>query len=176
MVYLKGDAILTRIRELVEDGLGSYRAISASRFTGGLHDTQPAATQARLGILAQKPAEASITAVRRHPQRLVTGGSVQVHLIEVEIKIVRTVEIAGTVDDDLRDDVKGLAAEDADALSQVLEWPGNLATTSGGTSTDLKSLLHQDSRARLVGTAGEALRLETVHRFTGTALSRPATS
>jgi hypothetical protein len=176
MAYLKGDAILTRIRELIEDGAGSYRAISASRFTGGLHDTQTPATQQRLGVLAQKPAEASITNVSRHPQRLVTGGSVQVHLIEVTIKIVRTVDVAGTVDDDLRDDIKGLAAEDSDALSQALEWPGNLATTSGGTATDLKSLMHQSSRGRLVGVAGEALRLETVHVFTGTALSRPATS
>lgn len=176
MAYIKTDAILTRIRELVEGGYGSLRAITSTRFSGGLHEGQDPTHHARLGILAQKPSEASITKVLPHPQRLVVGGSVQIHLLEIEVRIVRTVAIDGQVDDSIRDAAKALAAQDADALAQVLEWPGNLVSTQAGATTDLKGLFHMGSRHTLKGTAGEAMRLDTVHTFSGTALSRPATS
>lgn len=176
MAYIKTDAILTRIRELAEGGHGTLRPIASSRFSGGLHEGQDPAHQSRLGILAQKPSEATITKFLPHPQRLVVGGSVQIHLLEIEVRVIRTVAIDGQVDDSIRDAVKALAAQDGDALAQVLEWPGNLVATQAGATTDLQGMTHEESRHVLRGKAGEAMRLDTVHRFTGTALSRPATS
>lgn len=175
MAYAKYDAILERVRELLEDGLGSIRTITSTRFRGGLHDGLPHETQTRLGVEAQKPIEATIVESGPHPQRLVITGTVQIERFVLEIKVVRTLATESQLTDSLRDDVKALAAEDGNAICQVLEWPPNLATTAGGTSTDCKALIHEKSSARYVpGKAGGAIALVTVHRFVGTALSRPA--
>lgn len=178
MAFTKYDAILERVRELLEDGLGSYRAISASRFTGNAPEGQGPEAQARFGALAQKPIEASITAVERHPQRLTIVGNVQIERFRMEVRVVRTLPTDTSVDDDLRDDAKALAVEDADVIKQSLEWPGNLTTTAGGTSTDCKALIYEDSRVRAMidPKSGGASRLVTIHNFLGTAISRPATS
>lgn len=176
MAYIKTTAILTRLREVAEEALGSVRTIDQDRFTGGLHDGLVAQEQAKLGTLSKKPVEATITAVRPHPQRLVITGSVQIVELDVSIKVVRAINIDGQVDNETRDAVKGVAAEDADVLCQALEWPANLATTLDGTSTDLKGLKWVQSAAVVTGVAGSAMTLTTTHTFRGTALSRPATT
>lgn len=176
MAYIKTAEILTRIRELLQDGYGSVRTINASRFQGGLHAGQTPDHQARLGILSQLPCEASITKTLRHPQRLVITGSVQIELLEIQVNVVRTVAIDGQVTDSVRDAAKALAAEDADAIKQVLEWPPNLTLTNAGAATDLKGMSYQGSDHRFLGAAGKAMRLDTIHRFHATCLSRPATS
>lgn len=175
MAYLKARAIVQRLRELVQDGAGGIRPIDAARFQGGLHEGFVPEEQARLGILDELPAEPRIVRTFAHPQRLTVVGNVQLVGVDVEVRIVRTVAIDGQVDDEIRDDISALAMEDASALRQVYEWPGNLSTTSSGEATDLISLVYVDSAARLVpeGGAGAAMRLETVHRFTGTAVERP---
>jgi hypothetical protein len=175
VAYTKYDTILERVREILEDGYGSVRAINAGRFSGELYEGLPRETQTRLGILSQKPIEASIVEVQRHPQALVVTGSVQIERFILEVRVVRTLETLATVDDNTRDDCKALAAEDSDAIKQALEWPPNLATTQGGTATDCKALIHERSSVRLTtGPQGGAATLTTIHRFVGTALSRPA--
>lgn len=176
MAYLKADEIYERVRELVEDGLGSVRTAAAARFTGDLPDGLTDEEQARRGVVGAR-VEPRIVEVRRHPQRLVITGDVQYHLVVLEVRVVRTLATEQDVDDGLRDDVHALALQDASVLSQVLEWPGNLRQTAGGEDTDLLSLMHQRStmpRARVTGSAGKATAIETIHRFEGTALSRPA--
>lgn len=176
MAYLKATEILTRARELVEKGLGSFRAIDPDRFTGSLHEGVPEEEATKLGLLDAKPAEVSIGAVRPHPQRLTRVGNINYKLIDLQVRVVRTLPITGQVDDETRDAIKALAAEDADALDQVFGWPANLATTQAGDSTDWKGTTYAGSAARLVGVAGNSMRFDTVHRFTCTAVTRPATS
>jgi hypothetical protein len=177
VAYTKYDTILERVRELLEDGAGSVRAISASRFQGGLFEGLPNETYQRLGILSQKPIEASIVDIVPHPQRLVITGSMQIERFVLEVRVVRVFETVHQIDDDLRDDVKALCAEDQSAITQALEWPPNLATTQGGTSTDCIGLVHERSTPRLRATPqGAATAIVTAHRFVGTARSRPAIS
>lgn len=177
MAYTKYDAILERVRELLEDGYGSIRAISSSRFQGGLHDGLPNETLPRLGELSQKPIEASITGVSRHPQRLTIVGDVQIERFTLEVRVVRALATPTQVNDALRDDVKALAVEDSDVIKQALEWPANLTSTQGGTTTDCKALIFDNSRPRVrVNKTGAAMFVDTIHTFTGTAVSRPATS
>lgn len=177
MAYAKYDEILERVRELLESELGSVRKIAAARFQGGLAEGLPRETQTRLGVLSQKPIEASIVDVMPHPQRLVITGDVQLERFVLEVKVVRALEIATQVNDALRDDVKALAAEDASAITQLLEWPPNLATTAGGETTDCIGLVHERSSPRYVANGqGAAVALVTAHRFVGTAVSRPATT
>lgn len=176
MAYTKTAEILTRIRELLQDGYGSVRTITSTRFQGGLHDGQDPNHQARLGVLTQLPAEASIVRTLPHPQRLVTTSSVQIELLEIAVKVVRTLAIDGQVTDSIRDAVQASAAEDASAIAQVLEWPPNLEQTNAGAATDAKGARYQGSDHRWSGNAGKAMRLESTHRFLLTALSRPATA
>lgn len=176
MAYIKAAEIIERIREIVNDGAGSVRAISASRFKGGMHEGLDDAHLSHLGKMAQKPAEVAIVAVRPHDQKIVVGGSVQLHYVDIEIRVVRALTFKGRVNDDTRDAIRALSAQDASALEQALEWPPNLETTTGGQSTDLLACMFAGSRNPVVGLEGTSMRIDTIHRFEGTALSRPAIS
>lgn len=176
MAYIPAAAILTRIREVVQDAEGVLRTIDECRFRGDMHDGLSPDEQSRRGILGRAPAEASITRVRPHPQQLTRTCGINFVIAEIQIKIVRTLGPAEQVDDTLRDRAKALAAEDALALRQALEWPPNMATTRDGDATDIGHIDWLDSRPVLgpVGTSAQALRLTTIHTFEATVTSRPA--
>lgn len=176
MAYLKASEIVIRARELVEDAEGTVRAIAAARFAGALHDGVPEDELSRLGLLDAKPAEARITAVRAHPQRLTRVGNVNLIEFDLEVRVVRTVNIHGQVDDDTRDAVNALAAIDADALNQAFGWPNNLAQTAASATTDWIAAEYEDTAIELNGEAGSDMRFDTVHRFVCTARTRPATT
>lgn len=174
MAYIKATAIVTRVREIVDEGLGSARTLAASRFGPGAHEGTDDQHLSFAGRASAKPAEVAIVAVRPHPQRLAITGSVQIHLIDIEIRVVRTLDFEARIGDGVRAAIRALAVEDASVLTQALEWPPNLATTSGGESTDLQGVTYAGSRNPIVGLEGTAMRIDTVHHFVGTALSRPA--
>lgn len=176
MAYLAADNALTRFRELAQGGAGSVRPITSTRFRAGVYDGQLEDEAARQGITAEVPINVSMVALRPHPSRLVVTGSVQIHLLDIEVRVSRTLAHAEQIDDDLLDDIKALAIEDGDALTQVYEWPNNLPTTTAGGATGLIGCKHTGSRARVIGTAGKAQRFETIHSFTATITSSPATS
>lgn len=176
MAYVNADNALQRIRELAQEGAGSVRAIASTRFRAGVYDGQPEDESARQGITDEVPIGVRLVALRPHPSRLTITGTVQIHLLEVEVRVSRTLAYAQQIDEALLDDVNALAIVDAEALQQALEWPGNLPTTTGGGATGLVGCKHTGSRARVVGTAGKAQRLETVHAFTATITSSPASS
>lgn len=176
MAYIPATAILTRIREVIEDQEGALRTIDECRFTGDMHDGLSPLEQSRRGMLSRAPAEASITRLRPHPQQLTITCGVNLVLADVQIKIVRTLGPAEQVDDALRDQAKALASEDAIALRQALEWPPNLQATRAGVATDIGHMTWVDSRPVLgpIGTSVQALRLTTIHTFEATVTSRPA--
>jgi hypothetical protein len=172
--YLAVDAIYERLRELVEDGAGTVRVIT-SRFGGDLPEGLDVDEEQRRGIATLAPAEVNITALRKHPQHIARLGNVQVHLLDVTVRVVRTLAVQEHVDDDLRDDLKAQAILDGNALSQVLEIPANLHTTEGSTATGLIGGEYVDSVPAYRGkAAGEASSLITKHRFVFTATSTPA--
>jgi len=166
------DAIYERLRELAEDGVGNVRTIQG-RFGGNLPEGTDVEEELRRGILTLAPAEINLK-MRKHPQHIARLGNVQIHLLDAEIRVVRTLSVAEHVDDDLRDDVKTQAIVDGNALCQVLEIPANLHTTEGGNPTGLVGGEYVDSNPAYRGkAAGEAQSLVTIHRFTFTAVSSP---
>lgn len=175
MAYLKTAAIYTRLSEIVNDGLGSVRLVDAARFADGIFEGQGADRESFRGAQIQKPSEITIRP-RRHPQRFSIVGSVQVWALDIEIRIVRTLAYEARVNDATRRAIKALVLEDADVLTQALEWSPNLATTSGGVSTDLKGIVYEKTRNVVVGVEGKTMTINAWHAFTGTAVSRPATS
>lgn len=177
MAYLQTAAILTRIREVVEDGAGTLRAIS-SRFLGDLPEGLDVTEDMRRAL--DKPrVESSITSITRSASSPPICGNLIIYELGVDVRVVRTVTPLEQLSDDDRDALRALAAADADYVRQALEYPGNLSTTSGGVSTDLASgmLSFKSSRVVVKRAVNEgAQSVETIHSFTGFALSRPAVS
>jgi hypothetical protein len=177
MSYAAYGAALTRVRELIIGGYGSLRPVTSARFQGDLPDGLLAEEEARRGIQSEIPIEVAYMGRRPHPSRLVITGSVQIALVDIEVRVVRTFAIDSQLDDATRDDVRAQAMIDAEAIEQVLEWPANLSTTQAGASTGLMAIKYMGTMpAQVVEEAGQAQVLKTRHQLTATIQSAPATS
>ena len=175
MGYLKTSAILTRVREVLEDGAGTLRVIS-ERFLGDLPEGLSEVEQMRRGLVKAR-VETSISSISRSPTSPPITGNFLIYEIGVDVRVVRTVTTLEQLSDDDRDSLMALAAEDADVVRQALEYPGNLTQTSAGVDTQLASgmLNFKSSRIRVSRAVDEgAQRVETIHNFSGFAYARPA--
>lgn len=177
MAYIAADKIITRLRELLQDGDGSIRAIANARFSGGLTPGLPEEEARRRGLPTEKPIEIELHGPIPHPQRLTIVGDVQIHHVDAYISVVRTVTVGDQVDDALRDTIRAQAVIDGGAIEQALEWPGNLALTEASEATGMIGARYLGPvRARLRGETGAAMDLTTEHRVRLTVTSSPATS
>ena len=146
MAYLNTDAILTAIRDVVEDAVGSARTIAATRFDGHLYSTLSDEEQSRRGLVRAR-VEARIISTKKNPHSPAKPGNISLYDLLIEILVVRHLNATHRLDDATRDTARGLAAQDADVLRQALCWPGNLTVDSGTNLTELVSgkLKHLDS-------------------------------
>lgn len=174
MSYLYADRCITRLRELLQDGRGTIRAITSTRLAGDLPPGLTPEEQRRRGIHAEKPVEVVLDGMAPHPQRLTQAGTLQIHLLSVTVRIARTIEVGAQLTDSLRDDVQAQAIIDANAVHDVLSWPPNLATTHAGQATGCIGARYLGSSARINGTAGAAQDLTTEHRYELTVTSAPS--
>lgn len=175
MAYAAYGAAITRVRELLTGGFGAVRQITSTRFQGDLPDGLGLPEEARRGIQAEIPIEVAYVGRAPHPSRLLITGNVQIMLVELEARVVRTIAIDGQVDDATRDAIRALAIEDGEAIEQVLEWPANLAQTQAGANTGLMAIKFMRSTTAEVSTAaGEAQVLKTKHALLATIQSAPA--
>lgn len=172
MAYVDADAIITRVREVLEDGTGSLRTITTGTYYGGLfpgvdggEESMRAAVKPRI--------EPSVRVVGRNENTPGVMGSYNLIDVEVTVRVVRFVNANHKLKDSLADDVKAAAARDADVIRQALTYPNNLTATSGGTATGLCTglLSYEGSDEPSVewddADNSEGGRIETVHRFTG---------
>ena len=174
MSYIAASAIIQRLRELVQDGAGSYRAIDGTRLQGDLSLGLSAEEQRRRGLYTEKPAQVRLEGIQPHPQRLTSSGDVQIHLMPVTIRVVRTIAIGEQLTDSLADDIWAQAIVDGSAIQDAMSWPGNLAQTEAAVATGIKGATYLASTARVNGVGGEAMDVTTEHRFELTVVSRPA--
>lgn len=161
------DAAHVRFRELLEQSAGSLRTVPADRFTGDLPSGLTEGEDAKRGALASVPCEARISHQAPHRQRTPANSDRRLLRITVEVRAVRTMAWAAQMIDAVRSEAEALALEDGDLIAQVFELPQNVRTTEAGASTGIISLMHEGSTPLVVGTTGEAQRIDTVHRFTG---------
>lgn len=169
-------ALVTRLREVLEDSAGTLRTISGNDALGGdLPDGLTLNEEARRA-LAKVRAEAKVTNVRRSPASPPVIGNLALYDIEVEVRTVFPMLTATALDDDARDGIKGVAFRYVDRVVQALTFPGNLTTTTAGAATDLVSgmLAHIESPFTSKQSPGEAGTLEVVHKFKGVIRSAPA--
>lgn len=178
MSNIAADAILTAVRGVLEDGTGTLRTISSTRFDGGLYDSLPDDEKSRRA-LDRPVVEATITKMERSPHTYAQPGSLAIRRITVEVKIVRHLNEEHKLVDATRDDEKALAVVDADMVAQALEYPGNLTQDAGANATGLVS-----GRLQYVSSTVERVQLGdkqpgmivTKHTFTGDVQITLATS
>jgi len=179
MAYGSYANVLTAIREVLDDGTGSLRAIAAGRFTDDLDPSVDEAERQRRGIRSDKPFRVRITGQRRHPASPPILGSVILYEIDVEVTVSRTVATIEQLDADTFSVLEALAWEDADAIRQALCTPPNLESTSASAATGIVGdhLRYIDSRGKVVPIQGDgAGRYETIHRFSAGLKVAPTTS
>ena len=176
MATLPAAAILTRIREVLEDSAGILRTVPTGRFEGGL--PEGGRVDSELAKAFVKPRiEAAITGMSLSAATPPVVGNLRIYDLEVEVRVVRIIRPLEQVSDDDRVALQAAAATDADIIAQALGWPGNLTQTAASTATDLVSgmLTYQRTRARIGRRIDEGAQpLETIHTFTGKAQVRPA--
>lgn len=178
MSNIASGAILTRIREVLLDGAGDLRTISATRFEGDLPEGLSESAQMMRGAVKAR-VEASVSSIERHPQSPPSNGSVMLYVVGVEVRAVRTVlRIEQLVDAD-RDTLRALCIEDADIIRQALEYPRNLTATTAGTATGIVSglLRYAGSETRTSRGIDQGTQiLSTIHSFTGSVKVTPETA
>lgn len=171
MAQLAAAAILTRVREVVEDAAGSVRIVTADTYRPGAHEAQnpdAASTEA----LVKPRAEARFTTIEPHPARPPIQGSFTLYAVELEVTVTRFLGTEHMILPDVRTTLRAVAAEDASRIAQALEWPGQLEETGDSVATGLVSgmLRHVSSEVGdLELVEGQNGRIVTVHTFSGTA-------
>ncbi|MEM1417540.1 MAG: hypothetical protein AAGH15_21770 [Myxococcota bacterium] len=171
MATLAADAILTAIKDVVEECHGTSRTITAATYRSGAYASL-SALRASLKALTKPRAESRITRTSRSPASPPEPGSLALVDLDIEVRLVRSVTARTELDAACRRELRALAATDGDVLRQALGFPGNLTTTAGSVATTLVSgLLNYDGSdvGDLEVEAGQNGRLVTIHRFRGTA-------
>lgn len=176
MSYLASDAILDRVKEVLEQSKGSLRTVPLLRFQGNLPPGLTANAELRRALMTPRVAVA-VTGIERSPSTSPVLGNQLLYKITLEIRIVRAVQRNAQLDEDIHRALTAQAMLDADVIRQSVEYPNNLLTTEAGVATGIVSgmLMHLTSRSRVNGQiVGGAQVLETIHAFWGTARSTPA--
>jgi len=162
------DAILTAVREVLEDATGTLRTIGAAVYQGNLNASL-SDEEMTLRALNKPLVESRIGAISRNDASPNIFGSLSLLDIEVVVRVVRHLDQAHELDDDIRDDVKALSAADGDVIMQALTFPGNLTQTSGSAATGLVSGMLSYEGSDPPDTQQEATGsiITTEHNFSG---------
>ena len=180
MATLATGAILSAIREVIEDGAGSIRTITADIYEAGGFDGRES-----LGVsveaLSAPRAQVRIASVEPHPASPPITGSFVLRLLTIEVKLARPAGTADILSPAAFQALQELAAADHDVLAQALTWPGNLTTGgSPAVATGLVSGCLQTTHSAAIGTVEfdgpDNGRLVTIHTFQGVAKVTLATS
>lgn len=177
MAYVQAAALITRLREVLEDSAGTLRTVPAARFDGDSPE----------GLSADEAMRRSLTAPRIRARVKVLGrskssppitGNLVIYDITVSVKSRRTITPLEQLDEASNDVLMAAAVTDADVIRQALEYPGNLTQTAAAAATDLVSGMlsfssgDQGEPSRDVNTGAQML--EQTLSFTGWLISRPA--
>lgn len=179
MATLAAPAILTAIREVIEDGAGSVRTITSGSYLPSETSARSIPGLSHDALIAPR-AEVRIAETSRHEATPPITGSFQLVAMIIEIRLVRSLTAFKLLDNDARQAVQALAAVDGDVLAQALTWPGNLTQTAAADPTGLVSGCLRTDWTSAVGTVeadgSDHGRLVTTHRFTAIAQVALATS
>lgn len=126
MAYAKFGAILTRLRQVIEQSAGTLREVPSARFAGDLPDGLSDNALGQRAITKPR-VEASIAGMRPSHASPPDSGSLHILDVDFEVRVVRLLSPLEHVSDADRDALRALAYEDADVLRQALRFGGNLS-------------------------------------------------
>jgi hypothetical protein len=138
VAYIKSAAIVTRIRELLEDGRGALRAITEGRFLGDLPEGLSIDAQHMRTVTGARAAS-SIGGATRNAGSPPIMGNLILYDVPVRVRVIRLITPLEQIDDESREALEALALSDIDIVRQALECEGNvggteaIVTGSGGT-------------------------------------------
>jgi|GEM_PF-1437317 len=175
MSYVQTLAVITRIREVLEEGKGIGRTITVGRFTD---DWQAGASEAmsRRKALVGPRSRINVTINGRSPNSPPINSNLIVYEATITIWISRILTRGNQITSSDYDVVQAAGAADADVIRQAMEYPGNLSYTEAGQYTDLVSgmMRYQGTTSNVVGQIDDgAQRLECVHTFSAQLIARP---
>ena len=178
MAYVAASALITRLREVLEDSRGTLRTVPAARFDGDLPEGLSDDEQMRRGLTAPR-IRAEIRVMGRSKSSPPINGNLIIYDIAVTVASLRTITRDEQLDETSNDVLMAAALTDMDVIRQALEYPGNLTQTQAAVATDLVSgmLEHVSSEmGAVLAIDGGAQKLESKHSFKGWLISRPAVS
>lgn len=162
-------AIITRIREVLEDGAGAVRVLSAGAYGSDSHAAMSELTSS-VGAIGKPQADVTVNARGRHPSSPAEPCSFALVAIEITVRITRSFDGYQDLSRAARDELSALAASDGFDVSQALTWPGNMSATAASSATGLLSERLADAGSAIGSiefTGGQNGRLVTTHQFTG---------
>lgn len=178
MAYVAAAAIQTRVREVLEASAGTLRAVPLNTYQGDFREGDSDMENARAAVTRAR-VEARLLSQKRSASSPPAIGNIALYEQRWRVRVQRIVDRTAQIDDATRDAAKAMAFRDADILAQALGFPGNLSTTTAGTSTGIVSGLftYLESSSDVRGAVDDgASIIETDHIFTAVVQSAPATS
>jgi len=176
MGYLQTAALITRIREVIEEGKGVSRTISAGTYLGNWPQGLSEDEQKRRALEGPRTRVNVQQLARSQYSQPVTGNLI-VYEVGVTVIAGRLLDRVDQLSPDDYDTVQAAGAADTDVIRQALEYPRNLLATEAGTATDLVSgmLCWVSSSFAVIGQVNQgAQRIEGTHVFTGWMIARPS--
>ncbi len=162
-------AILTRIHEVLDDGAGSVRTVSSTRFNPDLYTGLEAQAQA-LRALVKPIFDVEILHEEPSADTPMDSHSMAFKQITVRVTVVRAGTLAEKLTESTRIALKALAYEDADLIKQALLQNQNLTQTTAAAATGLISgrLREHIGSDHIVDFSGPtSARIVTTHDFYG---------
>ena len=177
MALIDTDAIVSRIRLILEGGAGTVRTIATTRFHGDMPEGLDA-NEAALRAVVRPRYEVVVKDLGYSDSSPPLMHSIAIKRIGAEIRVTRPYTFTEATSDSARDDQRALAAQDFDAISQALGYPGNV-TIAGTDTVVVSGLLRPDGEPSYDATMPDGDRpgsIVTVCNFTGTAIVTQAIS
>lgn len=175
MAYLKTAALITRIREVIEDSRGAMRTVPTGRFSGDMPQGLTEEEQQRRAMVNPR-ARVEVNDISRQSQSPPINSNLIFYEVGVTVTVSRLFARDQQLNDDTGDVTQAAGAEDVDIIRQALEWPGNLDYTEAGAPTGVISgmLSFVSSSSSMIGQIDQgAQRLETTVSFHLVMVSRP---
>jgi hypothetical protein len=179
MAYIAAAALVTRLREVLEESKGVLRTVPAGRFAGDLFEGLSEAEQMRRAFTTAR-VRADVSVLGRSKYCPSQPSNLLIYDITVSVTALRTITRKDQLSQDENDELAALFNEDTDVIRQALEDPRNLLTTESGTPTGLLSgllLFKERSGTNVIRLINQgAQKYEQKITFTGFLKCAPATA
>lgn len=167
MANIRVTALLAKLRAVIEGDTTVAKAMAAMTEAPPQLTDQAASKRALVNVTYDVALDG---APEPHPNNPPHLSALTIYNIRVAVDVTRHLSAVHAHEDDNRDSVVTLAAQDGDVLGQVLTYPGNLTNDVSGSALGLASgcLFHESSDVDEVKLENDKTMLvRTKHIFTG---------